>query len=44
LVMVTHDPTMLERADRIVRIIDGRLAPPSPGEMGGEPAPHEVSA
>ncbi len=25
LVMVTHDPTMLERADRIVRIVDGRL-------------------
>ena len=27
LVMVTHDPTMLERADRIVRIVDGRLVP-----------------
>lgn len=27
LVMVTHDPTMLERADRIVRIGDGRLEP-----------------
>lgn len=26
LVMVTHDPTMLERADRIVRIVDGRIA------------------
>lgn len=25
LVMVTHDPTMLERADRIVRIVEGRL-------------------
>lgn len=25
LVMVTHDPTMLERADRILRIVDGSL-------------------
>lgn len=25
LVMVTHDPTMLEEADRIVRIVDGRI-------------------
>lgn len=25
LVMVTHDPSMLARADRIVRIVDGRL-------------------
>ncbi len=25
LVMVTHDPSMLERADRIIRIVDGRL-------------------
>lgn len=27
LVMVTHDPEMLDRADRIVRIADGSLAP-----------------
>lgn len=26
LVMVTHDPTMLEQADRVVRIVEGRLA------------------
>ncbi len=26
LVMVTHDPTMLEEADRIVRIVDGGVA------------------
>ena len=26
LVMVTHDPTMLEEADRIVRIVDGQVA------------------
>ena len=32
LVMVTHDPTMLGRADRIVRIVDGRVA----GETAGE--------
>lgn len=25
LVMVTHDPTMLEEADRIVRIVDGQI-------------------
>jgi putative ABC transport system ATP-binding protein len=25
LVMVTHDPTMLEEADRIVRLVDGQL-------------------
>jgi putative ABC transport system ATP-binding protein len=27
LVMVTHDPSMLERADRVVRISDGALEP-----------------
>jgi putative ABC transport system ATP-binding protein len=27
LVMVTHDPTMLEGADRIVRIVDGQIVP-----------------
>ena len=27
LVMVTHDPTMLQEADRIVRIVDGRIQP-----------------
>lgn len=26
LVMVTHDPTMLERADRIVRLVDGHIS------------------
>lgn len=26
LVMVTHDPTMLERADRIVRLVDGQVS------------------
>lgn len=26
LVMVTHDPSMLQEADRIVRIVDGRVA------------------
>jgi putative ABC transport system ATP-binding protein len=25
LIMVTHDPTMLEGADRVVRLVDGRL-------------------
>jgi putative ABC transport system ATP-binding protein len=25
LVMVTHDPSMLERADRVVRLVDGQL-------------------
>lgn len=25
LVMVTHDPTMLERADRVMRIVEGRI-------------------
>jgi putative ABC transport system ATP-binding protein len=28
LVMVTHDPTMLERADRIVRLVDGHISEP----------------
>ncbi len=28
LVMVTHDPTMLERADRIVRLVDGHVSEP----------------
>ena len=27
LVMVTHDPTMLREADRIVRIVDGMIQP-----------------
>lgn len=27
LVMVTHDPAMLEEADRIVRLVDGQLVP-----------------
>lgn len=31
LVMVTHDASMLERADRIVRLADGGLAPEAPG-------------
>lgn len=25
LIMVTHDPTMLERADRVLRIVDGQI-------------------
>lgn len=29
LVMVTHDPSMLEQADRIVRLSDGQLVPES---------------
>ncbi len=29
LVMVTHDPTMLERADRIVRLVDGHVSEPN---------------
>lgn len=28
LVMVTHDPTMLEEADRIIRLVDGRVISP----------------
>ncbi|AIE86259.1 ABC transporter ATP-binding protein [Fimbriimonas ginsengisoli] len=27
LVMVTHDPSMLEEADRVVRIVEGRIEP-----------------
>ena len=27
LVMVTHDPSMLEEADRIIRLADGRISP-----------------
>ncbi|MER3495730.1 MAG: ABC transporter ATP-binding protein, partial [Armatimonadota bacterium] len=35
LVMVTHDPSMLERADRVIRIVDGALAfEPSPNAVG----------
>lgn len=30
LVMVTHDPTMLAEADRIVELVDGRLVPHAP--------------
>jgi ABC-type lipoprotein export system ATPase subunit len=30
---VTHDPTVAARADRVVRMLDGRLAP-----LGEEPA------
>ena len=35
LVMVTHDPTMLERADRVVRIVDGRVESENVGTRGG---------
>jgi putative ABC transport system ATP-binding protein len=33
IVLVTHDPTVAARADRVVRMLDGRLAP-----LGEEPA------
>lgn len=31
-VMVTHDPELAERAQRQVRIVDGRIVPPAPAE------------
>ncbi|MGV3618598.1 MAG: ABC transporter ATP-binding protein [Fimbriimonas sp.] len=31
LVMVTHDPTMLEEADRVVRLVDGQMDTSWPG-------------
>lgn len=41
LVMVTHDPSMLEGADRIVRIVDGRIADNGPlaENLGTFPVP-----
>lgn len=38
LVMVTHDPVMLERADRVVRIVDGHIQQETPPEPAGAEA------
>ena len=39
LVMVTHDPAVAARADRIVHLVDGRVAPGAPGSLApAEPA------
>jgi ABC-type lipoprotein export system ATPase subunit len=41
LVLVTHEPEVARRLDRVVSMVDGRLADPAdrPGEDGGPPTP-----
>jgi lipoprotein-releasing system ATP-binding protein len=39
-VVVTHDPRLAARCDRLVELIDGRIARDEAITEGVEPAPH----
>jgi lipoprotein-releasing system ATP-binding protein len=43
-VIVTHDPHLAARCDRLVELIDGRIARDEPITAGVEPAPGALPA